>query len=105
MECPLDEANRPRHSVEPQLRIPPTEAEIEQLFAGWCQELSTTRKFAPAARNYTVARLAADVGLRINELRMLDLDDVHWELGTFGKLNARHGRVRAAAGPDRDWCR
>jgi hypothetical protein len=33
VECPLDEMNRPRASVEPQLRIPPSEAEIEVLFA------------------------------------------------------------------------
>ncbi len=86
IECPLDEMNRPRTSVDPQLRIPPAEAEIEQLFAGWRAELATCRKFAPAARNYAAARLAADVGLRINEARMLDLDDVRWELGRFGKL-------------------
>jgi integrase/recombinase XerD len=29
-ECPLDEMNRPRASVDPQLRVPPTEAEIGQ---------------------------------------------------------------------------
>ncbi|WP_229833868.1 hypothetical protein [Streptomyces xantholiticus] len=92
VECPLDEMNRPRASVEPQLRIPPSEAEIEELFAGWREELVTCRKFGPAARNYAVARPAADVGLRINEARMLDLDDVRWELGRFGKLNVRHGK-------------
>nr|WP_241831272.1 site-specific integrase [Parafrankia soli] len=98
-ECPLDEVNRPRAFVEPQVRIPPTEAEIEQLFAGWRQELATCRKFAPAARNYAAARLAADVGLRINEIRMLDLDDVRWELGRFGKLNVRHGKGSRRKGP------
>src|SRR6266436_8594514 len=91
-ECPLDEMNRPRASVEPQLRIPPSEAEIEELFAGWREELVTCRKFGPAARNYAAARLKADVGLRVNEVRMLDLDDVRWELGRFGKLNVRHGK-------------
>ena len=60
-ECPLDEMNRPRASVDPQLRVPPAEEEIEQLFAGWRGELATCRKFAPAARNYAAARLAADV--------------------------------------------
>ncbi len=98
VECPLDEMNRPRASVDPRLRIPPTETEIEQLFAGWREELASCRKFAPTARNYAVARLAADVGLRINELRMLDLDDVRWELGRFGKLNVRHARAHAARG-------
>jgi len=54
---------------------------------------------AAAARNYAVARLAADVGLRINEARMLDLDDVRWELGRFGKLNVRHGKGSRRRGP------
>jgi hypothetical protein len=48
VECPLDETNRPRMSVDPQLRIPPTAGEVEQLFAGWREELATCRKFAPA---------------------------------------------------------
>ena len=62
-------------------------------------ELVTCRKFAPTARNYAVARLIADVGLRINEARMLDLDDVRWELGRFGKLNVRHGKGSRRKGP------
>jgi integrase len=99
VECPLDEINRPRASVDPQLRIPPTTDEIDQLFAGWREELVTCRKFAPTARNYAVARLAADVGLRINEARMLDLDDVRWELGRFGKLNVRYGKGSRRKGP------
>lgn len=99
VECPLDEMNRPRKAVDPQLRIPPSAAEVEQLFAGWRDELVSCRKFAPAARNYAAARLAADVGLRINEARMLDLDDVRWELGRFGKLNVRHGKGSRRKGP------
>jgi integrase len=98
-QCPLDEMNRPRASVDPQLRVPPAEDEIGQLFAGWREELATCRKFAPAARNYAAARLEADVGLRVNEVRMLDLDDVRWELGRFGKLNVRHGKGSRRRGP------
>src|SRR5262249_6450649 len=99
IECPLDEMNRPRASASPQLRVPPAEEEVGQLFAGWRGELASCRKFAPAARNYAAARLAADVGLRINEARMLDLDDVRWELGRFGKLNVRHGKGSRRRGP------
>ncbi|MDT7681192.1 MAG: hypothetical protein QOG57_1502 [Pseudonocardiales bacterium] len=99
MECPLDEMNRPRASVDPQLRVPPTDVEIETLFSGWRAELATCRKFSPAARNYAVARLASDVGLRINEARMLDLHDVRWDLGRFGKLNVRHGKGSRRKGP------
>jgi integrase/recombinase XerD len=99
IECPIDDMNRPRMSVDAQIRIPPTEAEIEQLFAGWRDELLTCRKFAPTARNYMAARMLADVGVRINEARMLDLSDVRWELGKFGKLNVRHGKGARRKGP------
>ena len=97
--------NRPRASVDPQLRVPLAEAEIERVFAGWREQLATRRKFVPAARNYAAARLEADVGLRVNEIRMLDLDDVRWELGRFGKLNVRHGKGARCRGPSRGWCR
>jgi hypothetical protein len=36
---------------------------------------------------------------------MLDLDDVRWELGRFGKLNVRHGKGRGGEGRSRGWCR
>ena len=39
-ECPLDEINRPCASIEPQLRVPPAEAEVERLFAGWREDLA-----------------------------------------------------------------
>ncbi|MFE9321096.1 hypothetical protein ACIHDR_14750 [Nocardia sp. NPDC052278] len=78
--------------MDPQLRIPPTAEEIAQLFTGWREELATCRKFVPMVHNYPIARLAADVGPRINEAHMLDLDDVWWELGRFSKLNVCHGK-------------
>jgi integrase len=49
--------------------------------------LSTCRKFAPAARNYTACRLMTEVGLRVNEACKLDPADIKWELGRFGKLH------------------
>jgi hypothetical protein len=57
------------------------------------------RTFAPTARTYADARLAADVGIRVNEMRMVDLDDVCWEQGRFGKLNVRHGKGSRRRGP------
>ena len=78
--------------------VPPAAEEIEQLFAGWREELPSCRTFAPAARNYAVARLVADVGLRINEARMLDLDDVRWELGRFGRSCVFDSPTRGTAG-------
>jgi integrase/recombinase XerD len=97
--CPIDEMNRPRGSKDARLRIPPTEAEVAALFAGWAGELATCRKFAPMARNFAAARLMAEVGLRVNEARCLDLDDVKWELGRFGKLHVRQGKGSRGSGP------
>jgi integrase/recombinase XerD len=97
--CPIDELNRPRGAKDARLRIPPRAEELAGLFAGWAGELASCRKFAPSARNYTAARLMATVGLRVNEVRHLDLADVKWELGPFGKLHVRCGKGARGSGP------
>ncbi|MGQ4272166.1 tyrosine-type recombinase/integrase [Nocardiopsis changdeensis] len=99
VECPIDEMNRPRGQREARLRIPPSAEQVEQLFSGWRDELATCRKFAPTARNYAACRLMAEVGLRVNEARSLDLADVKWELGRFGKLHVRQGKGSRGSGP------
>ena len=99
VECPVDEVNRPRGSQDAALRIPPSESQAGMLFAGWRGELAECRKFAPAARNYAAARLMAEVGLRVNEACQLDLDDVKWDLGRFGKIHVRMGKGARGSGP------
>ena len=73
--------------------------QVAALFAGWRAELATCRKFAPAARNYAAARLMAEVGLRVNEACHLDLADIKWDLGRFGKLHVRMGKGARGSGP------
>lgn len=92
VECPLDELNKPRGRGRLNLRVPPTQAELNRLFAGWRHDLKTVRKYTVGARNFAGSKLMSQVGLRINELRMLDLDDVKWDLGPFGKLHVRFGK-------------
>lgn len=99
VECPIDEMNRPRGHQQAKLRIPPTADQIARLFTGWREELATCRKFAPSARNYTAARLMSEVGLRVNEACKLDLADIKWDLGRFGKLHVRHGKGARGSGP------
>ncbi len=99
VECPIDEMNKPRGRKQAALRIPPTDAEVTTLFAGWRGELVTCRKFAPTARNFVAAKLMSQVGLRVNEARSLDLADVKWELGRFGKLHVRIGKGARGSGP------
>jgi integrase/recombinase XerD len=97
--CPIDEMNRPRGRKDARLRVPPSQTEVAQLFTGWAGELATCRKFAPNARSYAAARLMAEVGLRVNEVRNLDLTDVKWDLGQFGKLHVRYGKGSRGSGP------
>lgn len=99
LECPIDEMNKPRGRKQAALRIPPTDAEVAALFAGWREELLTCRKFAPTARNFVAAKLMSEVGPRVNEVRCLDLTDVKWELGRFGKLHVRVGKGARGSGP------
>jgi integrase/recombinase XerD len=98
-ERPVDAMNRPRGRGAASLRIPPSAGQVAALFAGWRGELASCRKFAPMARNYAAARLMAEVGLRVNEARRLDLADVKWELGRFGKLHVRYGKGSCGSGP------
>ena len=99
LECPIDEMNRPRGGNDAALRIPPSADQVARLFSGWREELASCRKFAPTARNYAAARLMAEVGLRVNEARSLDVADVKWELGRFGKLHVRMGKGSRGSGP------
>jgi len=99
VECPIDEMNKPRGRKQAALRIPPTAAEDKVLFAGWREELTSCRKFGPTARNYVAAQLMSQVGLRVNEARNLDLADIKWELGRFGKLHVRIGKGARGSGP------
>ena len=96
---PIDEVNRPRGRKDARLRIPPPAAEMTEFFAGWAAGLASCRKFAPSARTYTAAKLMAEVGLRVNEVRCLDLADIKWELGLFGKLHVRYGKGARGSGP------
>ncbi len=89
VECPVDEINRPRGRGGARLRIPPSAGQIEQLFTGWQRELVTTRKYAPAARNYAACRLSSLIGPRVSELSLLRMGDLRWDLGTFGKVLLR----------------
>jgi integrase/recombinase XerD len=91
--------NRPRGPGEASLRVPPSEAEVGALFAGWRGELATCRKFAPTARNYAAARLMAGAGLRVSEACGLDLAGIKWDLGRFGKLHVRRGKGSRGSGP------
>lgn len=99
VEQPIDEFNRQSGASLGQVRVPPSDAEVEQLFASWRGSVTQARKYLPAARNYFAASLWRRLGLRINETRMLDLRDWRPDLGEFGKLHVRHGKGSRGRGP------
>ena len=96
---PIDEVNRPRHTGDFTVRVPPSPAALAAFFAAWRQDLAASRKWLTAARHYAMARLAAEVGLRLRELCCLRLEDVHFEHGPLGKLHVRMGKGARGSGP------
>jgi len=99
VEQPIDEYNRPWSPVYTNVRVPPSDAEVDVLFDQWRASVSQARKYLPAARDYFAASLWRRLGLRINETVMLDIRDWRPDLGEFGKLHVRHGKGSRGRGP------
>lgn len=99
VEQPIDEFNKPPDVSVGRMRVPPSEAEVDALFAAWRAALPEARKYLPAARDYFAASLWRRVGLRINETVMLDLRDWRPDLGGLGKLHVRFGKGGRGRGP------
>lgn len=96
---PIDEVNRPRSTGPCTVRVPPSPTELAGFFARWREELTEARKWRTATRNYAMARLSAEVGLRASELCALSLDDLHFEHGPLGKIHVRMGKGARGSGP------
>ena len=102
---PIDACNRPRHSGDFHVRVPPSPQALAAFFAAWRGELPAARKWLAAARHYAMARLAAETGLRLRELCGLRLEDLHFGHGPVGKVTSGWARARAGPGPGSGWCR
>jgi site-specific recombinase XerD len=99
VEQPIDEFNRQSGASAGKVRVPPSEAEVEELFGRWRRWVPEARKYLPAARDYFAASLWRRLGLRVNETVMLDIRDWRPDLGAFGKLHVRHGKGSRGRGP------
>jgi integrase len=96
---PIDACNRPRHSGDFHVRVPPSPEALAAFFASWRAELPGARKWLAAARHYAMARLASETGLRLRELCGLRLDDLHFSHGPLGKIHVRLGKGSRGSGP------
>jgi len=99
VEQPIDEFNRQSGASLGKVRVPPSDAEVDEFFGKWRLSVTEARKYLPAARDYFAASLWRRLGLRINETVMLDIRDWRPDLGEFGKLHVRHGKGSRGRGP------
>jgi site-specific recombinase XerD len=99
VEQSIDEFNRQSGASLGKVRVPPSDAEVDEFFGKWRLSVTEARKYLPAARDYFAASLWRRLGLRINESVMLDIRDWRPDLGEFGKLHVRHGKGSRGRGP------
>ena len=67
------------------------------------ERIGSSRKYASAARDYAVFRTMYWTGLRCSEFIALDVGDLHWERGPFGKVDVRFGKGARTSGPRPRW--
>jgi integrase len=96
---PIDAVNRPANTGSFTVRVPPSRADLAAFFGRWREALAEARKWRTAARNYTMARLAGEVGLRAAEVCGLALDDLYFDHGPLGKVHVRLGKGSRGSGP------
>ncbi|GAA3139581.1 hypothetical protein GCM10020255_015740 [Rhodococcus baikonurensis] len=103
--CPVDEFNASRHVGDdsPALVPPPTPERVREFFEFMKARIITARKYGPAARDYALFRTLYHAGLRSEEAALLDLPDVHFDRGPFGKLHVRFGKGARMSGPRPRW--
>lgn len=105
MANPVDAFNSPAGITSgwEATRPPPRPERLEEFFAFLRAQVATARKYATAARDYTLFRTLYHAGLRSDEAARLEVADVHLERGPFGKLHVRFGKGARKSGPRARW--
>ncbi|MFD6065494.1 tyrosine-type recombinase/integrase [Rhodococcus wratislaviensis] len=103
--CPVDEFNASRHVGDdsPALLPPPTPQRVDEFFDFMKSRIANARKYAPAARDYALFRTLYHAGLRSEEAALLEIADLHFGRGPFGKLHVRFGKGAHTSGPRPRW--
>jgi len=102
---PVDEFNASRHvgNDSPSSKAPPTPERMEEFFAFLRDRIATSRKFGTAGRDYALFRTLYHAGVRADEAASLELADLHFERGPFGKIHVRFGKGTRGSGPRPRW--
>lgn len=99
--CPVDEFNASRHVGDdsPAVAPPPVPERVDAFFGFLKTRIAGARKYGPAARDYAMFRTLYHAGLRSEEAALLEISDVHFGRGPFGKLHVRFGKGAHMSGP------
>jgi integrase/recombinase XerD len=102
---PVDEFNASRHvgNDSPSTKAPPSPERMEDFFAFLRDRIASARKFGPAGRDYALFRTLYHAGLRADEAASLELGDLHFGRGPFGKIHVRFGKGTRGSGPRPRW--
>lgn len=105
LTCPVDEFNSARHVGEDSVAVvpPPSLERVDAFFDFLKGRIASARKYAPAARDYALYRTLYHVGVRAEEVVLLDQPDAHFGRGPFGKLHVRFGKGARTSGPRPRW--
>lgn len=105
LENPLDEFNAARHvGIESAAtKAPPSAERLGEFFEFLKERIATSRKFAPAGRDYALFRTLYHAGVRAEEATSLEVGDLHFGRGPFGKLHVRFGKGAKTSGPRPRW--
>lgn len=105
IEDPLDQFNAARHVANdsPSTKAPPTPERMESFFEFLKERIATSRKYGSAGRDYALFRTLYHAGLRADEAASLDLADLHFGRGPFGKIHVRFGKGAKTSGPRPRW--
>ena len=102
---PVDTFNAARHvgSDSPHVAPPPTPQRMQTFFAFLRERVATARVFVSAGRDYALFCTLHHAGLRTEETVMLDVADLRFDRGPFGKIHLRYGKATKGSGPRPRW--
>lgn len=102
---PLDIFHAGRHVSDdsPATRPPPTPLRMEDFFTFLRGQMDVARKWTPIARDYALFRMLYHGGLRSAEAASLEIRDLHFDRGPFGKVHVRLGKAAKGSGPRPRW--
>lgn len=105
MVDPVDEFNGAQHvSDEGVARVvPPSVCRLDDFFEFLRGQVETSRRYQAAGRDYALFRALYHCGLRVDEATKLEIGDVHFDRGPFGKLHVRFGKGARTSGPRARW--